>query len=102
MTYVNDLTLNIFHTFFKCFPSYFWKGKCLLRKNFKKFEINPAIIDLYKVNNRNARAMCEIYPKLAIIYQNKIHQWRRFGVFIVKFEQISHIILVFPLLALNN
>ena len=28
--------------------------------------------------------------------------WRRFGVFIVNFEQISHLFLVFPLLNLNK
>ena len=29
-------------------------------------------------------------------------QWRRFGVFIVNFEQILDIVLVFPLLYLNK
>ena len=29
-------------------------------------------------------------------------QWRRFGVFIVSFEPFSYIVLVIPLLALNN
>ena len=29
-------------------------------------------------------------------------QWRRYGVFIVNVEQISHIVLVFPLLTLNK
>ena len=29
-------------------------------------------------------------------------QWRRSGVFIVNFEQISRIVLVFPLLNLNK
>ena len=29
-------------------------------------------------------------------------QWRRFDVFIASFEQISHIILIFPLLTSNE
>ena len=40
----------------------------------------PAGIYLLKVNNRNTRTSCE---------------WRRSGVFIVNFEQISNLVLVF-------
>ena len=45
--------------------------------------------------------MCEIYLKLTMKIPEWRH-WRRFGVFIVNFEQISHIVLVFPLLSLNE
>ena len=38
--------------------------------------------------------MCEICPKLTIKTPERRH-WNRFGVFIVNFEQISHIVLVF-------
>ena len=62
---------------------------------------NPASIYLFKVNNGNTRTMCEICSKLTITIP-KQNQWRRSGVFIVNFEQISHIVLVVPLLALNN
>ena len=47
----------------------------------------PSSIYLFKVNNGNTRTM---------------GQWRRSGVFIVNFDQISRIVLVFPLLNLNK
>ena len=47
----------------------------------------PLDIYLLKVNNRNTRSRSEI--------------WRRSGVFIVNFEHISHLDLVFLLLNLN-
>ena len=65
--------------------------------------------------------MCEICSKLTtkapqrrqIFFFNKVagiqsatlfkkKYWRRSGVYIVNFEQISHIVLVFSLLALNK
>ena len=49
---------------------------------------------LFKVNNRNISEIC---TKLTI----KI-PWRRSGIFIVNFEQISHLFLVFLLLNLNK
>ena len=45
--------------------------------------------------------MCEINSQLKI-NPPKQDQWCRSRVLIVKFEQISHIILVFPLLTLNK
>ena len=42
--------------------------------------------------------MCETYPKLTIKTPEQPHR-RRFSVFIVNFELISHIIPVFPLLS---
>ena len=41
---------------------------------------------MLKVNNRNTRTKCEICPKLTIKTLER-HWWRRFGVFIVNFEQ---------------
>ena len=46
-------------------------------------------------------AMCEICSKLTIKTPEQ-RQWRRSGAFIVNFEQISHIVLIFPLLTLNE
>ena len=57
---------------------------------------NPAHIYLFKVNNRNTRKTCEIWLKLTIKQQNDI------GVFIVNFEHISHLFLLFLLLTLNT
>ena len=60
----------------------------------------PASIYLFKVNNRNTRARCEICSKLKIKTSER-RQWRRSGVFIVNFEHILHLALVFLLLILN-
>ena len=60
----------------------------------------PAGIYLLKVNNRNSRTRCEICSKLTI-KTPKQRQWCRSGVFVVNFEHISHLVLVFLLLALN-
>ena len=65
------------------------------------FDISPAGIYLFKVSNRNTRPMSEICSKLTI-KTPKRRQWRRFGAFIVNFEQIAHIVLVFRLLTLNK
>ena len=45
--------------------------------------------------------MSEICSKLTTKAPERSH-WRSFGVFIANFEQISHIIVVFPLLTLNK
>ena len=60
----------------------------------------PAGIYVLKVNDENARSLCEICSKLTIKILEQ-RQWCRSGVFVVNFEQISHIFLVFPLLNLN-
>ena len=58
-----------------------------------------ARIYLFKVNNRNTRKKCEICSKLTI----KILERRRHCcVFIVNFEHILHLFLVFSLLNLNK
>ena len=56
----------------------------------------PVGIYLLKINNRNTSARCEICSKLTIKIPG-----RRSGIFIVKFEHISHLVLVFLLLTLN-
>ena len=60
----------------------------------------PVVIYLLKVNNRNTRRRCEICSKLTVKTQEQ-SQWRRFCVFIVNFEHISDLVLVFPSLSLN-
>ena len=45
--------------------------------------------------------MCQIFSKLTIKTQERRHL-RRSGIFIVNFEQISHIVLVCPYLTLNK
>ena len=61
----------------------------------------PADIYLFKANNGNTEAKCEVCSKLTIKTPERRH-WRRSGVFIVKFEQISYTDLVFPWLTLNK
>ena len=60
----------------------------------------PVGIYLLKVNNRNTRTRREICSKLTIKTPERRH-WRRPGVFIVNFEHLSHLVLVFLLLTLN-
>ena len=57
----------------------------------------PAGIYLLKVNNRNTGTRCEICSKLTIKILER-RQRRRPGIFIVNFEHISHLVLVFLLL----
>ena len=49
-------------------------------------------IYLFKVNDVLTRTMCEICSKLTI-KTPEWRQWCRCGVFIVNFEQISHILV---------
>ena len=49
---------------------------------------------MFKVNKRNTRTRCEIYSKLTIKIPKRGY-WRRPGIFVVNFEHISHLVLVF-------
>ena len=64
-----------------------------------EFLANPAGNYMFKVNNRNTRTRCEIFSKLTIKTRR---QWRRSGVFIVNFEHILRLALVFLLLTLSR
>ena len=55
---------------------------------------------MFTANNRNTRTKCEIHSKLTIKIP-ELQGWCRSGVFIVNFEHISHLALVFLLLTLN-
>ena len=66
-----------------------------------KFEKTSSSIYLLKFNNRNTRTLCKICSKLTI-KTPKRHHWCRSGVFIVNFEYISHVVLVFRLLTLKK
>ena len=55
---------------------------------------------MFKVDNKNTRTRCEISSKLTIKTLERRH-WRRSSVFIVNFEHISHLVLMFLLLTLN-
>ena len=67
----------------------------------KMATMNPAGIYLLKGNNKNTRTKCEICSKLTIKTPERPY-WRRAVVFIVNFEHISNIALVFLLLTLSR
>ena len=74
----------------------------LYRQNVHVLRLIPAGIYLLEVNNRNTRTRCEICSNLTIkTPERRQHQWRRSGVFIVNFEHISHLVLMFLSLTLN-
>ena len=58
--------------------------------------IFPAGNYMFKVSNKNTRTRCENMFKV-----NNKDTWRRSGVFIVNFEHISHLALVFLLFTFN-
>ena len=68
-------------------------------KAFLLLQINTADIQQYFCS-RNTRARYEICSKLTVRTPER-REWRCLGVFIVNFEHISHLVLVFLLLTLN-
>ena len=56
---------------------------------------------MFEVKNRNNRTRCEICAKLTIKTSERC-QWCCSGIFIVNFELISHLVVVFLLLTLNR
>ena len=57
-------------------------------------------IYILKVNNANTRKRCEICSKLPLKTPDRFY-WRHSGIFIVNFEHISHLSLMFVLLTFN-
>ena len=76
-------------------------------KIFKELDVivkcsnNPVGNYMFKVNNRNTRTRCKICSKLTLKTPERRY-WGRSGVFIVNFEHISHLVLVFLLLTLSR
>ena len=60
-----------------------------------------ARIYCFKVNNGKIKTMCKIFSKLTIKIPDQC-QWHHSCVFILNFEQISHIVPVFQLLTSNK
>ena len=58
-------------------------------------------IYIFKVNNRNTGTRCGKRSKLTLKTSERDH-WCRSGAFIVNFEDISHLALVFLLLILSR
>ena len=76
----------------------FWEN--VAEKSSPKSNV-PAGIYLFKINNANIRTVSEICTKLPVTKPEWRH-WSRSGIFIVNFEEISLIVLMFPLLTLNK
>ena len=66
-----------------------------------EFNFHPDGNYLFKVNNRNTRAKSEICSKL-IIKTPIRRQWHCPVVLIVKFEQVSHLVLLLLFLTLSR
>ena len=58
-------------------------------------------INMFTVDNRNKRKRCETCSKLTIKRPERRH-WSCFGVFIINFEHISHLFLLFLLSTLSR
>ena len=61
----------------------------------------PAGNYMFKVNNRNSKTGCEIYSRLTIKTPER-HHCGRSGVFIVNFDHISHLFVVFLLISFSR
>ena len=72
---------------------------CVSERNMNRVRLVQAVNYMFKVNNRNTRIRCEVCSKLTIKAPNDA--WRRSCIFIVNFEHISHLVLVFLLRTLN-
>ena len=72
-------------------------NKKTVQKNLLRKQGYPANIYLFNIYKRNTKKMCEIGSTLTI----KTPERRHSGVFIVNFEPISHLFLVFLLITLN-
>ena len=70
------------------------RANCLLSLFIQSFcewlTNNPAGNYMFKVNNRNTKTRYEISSKLTIKTPEQYH-WRSSGLFIVNFEEISHL-----------
>ena len=93
----NKTTLKLIDVFFL---SLYLTLNAFQKEYSEAYQTTPAGIYLLKYNNRNTRRRCEICSNLTLKTPERRH-WRHSGVFIVNFEHISHIVLVFLLLTLN-
>ena len=81
-------------------PNFITRLRASWAENGIKSSDLSAGICLFKVNNRNTITRCEICLKLTVKI-SELRHWRRSGIFIVNFEHILQLVLVFLLLVLN-
>ena len=87
-------------------PIYIWNcaetsSQWFYAKHVCRVTSYPAGNYLFQVNNRNTSTRCEIYSKLTIKTPER-RQYCRSGVFIVNFEHIPRLNLVFLLFTLSR
>ena len=92
------LRFNKIEDFFKKVRKLLKNGyKEILLKLLTQSEATIPIGDwMFKVNNRNTRARCDICSMLIIKTPERRH-WPRSVFFIINFEHISHLVLLFLL-----
>ena len=102
----SKLLLKTLSIFFENTKGYYHQCNYIHHNSFDKIKIvvitaksrkSPTGNYMFKINNRNTTARCEICSKLTAKTPE-----RRSGVFIVNFEYISHLVLVFLLLTLSR
>ena len=92
----------VYQNYFLAFRRFTRKLKSRLNTSLTRhLNACPASNYMFKVNNRNSRTRCETCSKLTIKTPEQRH-WRRSSVFIVDFQHISHLVLVFLLLTLSR
>ena len=102
LLFQSDISSHINFNYVKIrVPSFVQQQRCVFIQENAVYFCDPADIQLLKVNNRNTRTRCEIFSKLTVKAPERRH-WCRSGVFIVNFELISHLVLVFLLLTLPS
>ena len=83
------------------FGSLFIRDQVTKNKKLIRTYDTPASNYMFQVNIKNTKTKFEISSKLTIKTLER-RQWLRFGVAIVNFEHISHLVLVFVLLNLSR
>ena len=102
---ITDIIINLFVLKFPVYDEKIFSFQNLLVKHksvlVQYYDLQfPVGIWLLKINNSNTRTRCEICSKLTTKASER-RQWHRSVVFMVNFEHISHLVLVFLLLTLN-
>ena len=92
--------LSIFTFYLESKTKFWWNSISIQYHKLVSWFLCPAVIYVLKANYKNTRARCEICSKLTIKTPEQ-RQWCRSGVFVVNFEHISQLLLVFLLVTLN-
>lgn len=72
-----------------------------LSEKFDMIAFFPQSVCLFRFSNGCTRVMCVIFSKLTLMTPEQC-QWPRCGIFLVNFEKILHLVLIFPLLTLSK